>query len=211
MNPDGAVITVLLAEDHLMIRSALRSLVNAEPDLCVVAECGRGDEAVALVASRQPDVAVLDLEMPVLDGLAACEAIVQSHSSCRCLALTALNKPGGLQRALRAGACGYIVKHAPAEELLRAIRSVAAGQRVVDASLAVAALEVQNALVTQRELDVVRLLAEGTSDREIARRLHLSHGTVRNYVSNVMAKVGARNRVDLVRIGVEYGWLWPRT
>lgn len=207
--PQQPAITLVIAEDHLMIRSALVTLIDSEPDMSVVGECGRGDEAVALVGSVLPDVAVLDADMPGLDGLATCKVITERFPATKCMVLTALNKPGLLQRALRAGARGFIVKYAPTEELLNAVRSVAAGGRAVDASLAVAALTSRDLMLTERELQVVQLLADGASDREIGRQLNLSSGTVRNYLSNVMTRVDARNRVDLIRIGLRDGWLFP--
>jgi two-component system response regulator DesR len=201
-----ATIRVFLAEDQVMVRSALVSLIELEPDLSVVGVAGRGDQAVDRIAELRPDVAVLDIDMPGLDGLSAAELIRSRVPACAALILTALSKPGMLQRALQAGAKGYVVKHAPADELLAAIRGVAAGERVFDSALAVAALE-EDVPVTQRELDVVRLVAEGASAREIAGRLFLSEGTVRNYTSNMINKCGARNRVDLVRIAFDRGWL----
>jgi len=201
-----ATIRVFLAEDQVMVRSALVSLIELEPDLSVVGVAGRGDQAVEHIAELRPDVALLDIDMPGLDGLSAAELIRSRVPTCAALILTALSKPGMLQRALQAGAKGYVVKHAPADELLAAIRGVAAGERVFDSALAVAALE-EDVPVTQRELDVVRLVAEGASAREIAGRLFLSEGTVRNYTSNMINKCGARNRVDLVRIAFDRGWL----
>lgn len=199
-------IRIFLAEDQIMVRSALVSLIELEADLNVVGVAERGDRAVERIVELRPDVAVLDIDMPGLDGLSAADTIRTKVPGCAALILTALSKPGMLQRALQAGAKGYIVKHAPADELLAAIRGVAAGERVFDSALAVAALE-GDVLVTQRELDVVRLVAEGASAREIAGRLFLSEGTVRNYTSNMINKCGARNRVDLVRIAYDRGWL----
>lgn len=204
---EKAALTVVIADDHVMIRAALATLVGSEPDLTVVGQCERGDEAVAMVEKLRPDVAVLDVEMPGMDGIDACEVIATRFPECRCLMLTALNKPGLLQHALRAGASGFIVKYSPAADLVAAIRAVAAGRRAVDSSLAIAALASYEVKLTERELAVVERLAEGLSDREIGRALSLSAGTVRNYVSSVLTKVGARNRVDLVRIGRENGWL----
>lgn len=199
-------ITVFLAEDQVMIRSALVSLIELEDDLAVVGVAGRGEQAVERIAELRPNVAVLDIDMPGIDGLAAAAEVCQRVPRCGTLILTALNKPGMLQRALQANARGFIVKHAPAEQLLAAIRGIAAGQRVFDPTLAAAALE-SDIPVTQRELDVVRMVAEGASAREIAGRLYLSEGTVRNYTSSLINKCGARNRVDLVRIAYDRGWL----
>ena len=200
-------IRVVLAEDQEIVRSALVALIELEDDLVVVGQAGRGDEAIAMVVALTPDVALLDVEMPGGDGLHVAAEVARRVPSCRSLILTALNKPGVLQRALQARATGFVVKHAPADELLAAIRAVAAGQRVVSPSLAVAALDVDPIRFTERELDVIRLLAAGASAKEIARRLALTEGTVRNYTSNMMTKTGARNRVDLVRIADDRGWI----
>lgn len=200
-------IRVVLAEDQTMVRSALISLIDLEDDLEVVGEAGQGDEAVTLVTKLRPDVAVLDVDLPGGDGITACAQIHEAVPECACLMLTALGKPGTLQRALRSHARGFIVKHAPAGELIDAIRAVAAGRRIVDPALAVAALEQERIPVTDRELQVLRLIAQGASVKEIALRLYLSDGTVRNYTSNLIAKCGVRNRVELIRIATDHGWI----
>lgn len=200
------MISVFLAEDQAMIRSALVTLIQLESDLEVVGVAGRGDHAVERIVELRPDVAVLDVDIPGIDGLAAAAEVAERVPQCATLIITGLNKPGLLQRAIQANAKGFVVKHAPAEQLLAAIRGVAAGQQVFDPTLAVAALE-SDIPITQRELDVVRLVAEGASAREIAGRLFLSEGTVRNYTSSLINKCGARNRVDLVRIAFDRGWL----
>lgn len=204
---DGGPTRILLVEDQTMVAAALASLIEMEDDLTVVGQLNRGDEAVAAVVRLTPDVVVLDIDLPGLDGISAAARIVEQAPQTKCLMLTALTRPGAMQRALRAGARGFIVKHAPAEELLAAIRAVAAGGRVLDPELAAAALEGQDSPLTDREIDVVRLLAQGASAREIAKELFLSEGTVRNYTSAIAMKCGARNRVDLVRICSERGWL----
>lgn len=206
MAPDRA-ITMIIADDHVMIRAALDALVDNEPDMSVIGECERGDQAVVMVEKLRPDIAILDVEMSGMDGLEACKLITERHPGCRCMMLTPLNKPGLLQQSLRAGASGFIVKYSPAGDLLDAIRTVAAGQRAIDNTLAIAALASYEVRLTERELGVVELLAEGIPDKEMGRTLCLSGGTVRNYVSTVMATVGARNRLDLVRIGRADGWL----
>jgi two-component system, NarL family, response regulator DesR len=203
MNP----IRIVLAEDQQMMRSALVSLLELEDDLEVVGQAGRGDEALALIVSQHPDVAVLDIEMPGPDGLQVAARVAELVPDCGCLILTAIGKPGTLQRALRAKARGFIVKHASADDLVAAIRSVARGERVVDSSLAVAALEAAPAEPTERELEVARLLAGGASARQIAAQLHLSEGTIRNYTSNLMTKYGAQNRLDLIRMVRDQGWV----
>lgn len=200
------MIRIFLAEDQMMIRSALVSLIELENDLEVVGVADDGEQAVARIAELLPDVAVLDIDMPGMDGLTAAGHVHERVPTCATLILTALNKPGMLQRALQANARGFVVKHAPAEHLLAAIRGVAEGQRVFDPALAVAAMGA-DIPVTQRELDVVRLVAEGASAREIADRLRLSEGTVRNYTASLINKCRARNRVDLVRIAHDRGWL----
>lgn len=189
-----------------MVRSALVSLIDLEDDLEVIGVAGRGDEAVDRIVESRPDIAVLDIDMPGVNGLAAAATLAERVPECAVLILTALNKPGMLQRALQAKARGFVVKYAPVEQLLAAIRGLAAGQRVFDPTLAVAALEA-DIPVSQRELDVVRLVAEGASAREIAGRLLLSEGVVRTYTSGLITKCGARNRVDLVRIAFDCGWL----
>jgi two-component system, NarL family, response regulator DesR len=203
MNP----IRVVLAEDQQMMRSALVSLIGLEEDLEVVGHTGRGDEAVELIVALRPDVAVLDVDMPGLDGLQVAARVAELVPECGALIVTAIGKPGTLQRALRAKARGFIVKHASAGELFAAIRSVARGERVIDSFLAVAALEAGGTEPTERGLEVARLMAGGASARQIATALHLSEGTIRNYTSNLMAKYGARNRLDLIRMVREQGWV----
>lgn len=200
-------IRIVLAEDQQMMRSALVSLLDLEDDLEVVGHTGRGDEAIELIVALRPDVAVLDIDMPGPDGLQVAARVAELVPECGSLIVTAIGKPGTLQRALRAKARGFIVKHAPAEDLFAAIRSVARGERVVDSFLAVAALEASTAEPTARELEVARLLAGGASARQIAAALHLSEGTVRNYTSNLMTKYGAQNRLDLIRMVREQGWV----
>lgn len=200
-------IRVFLAEDHQMVRSALVALIALEEDIEVVGEAGRGDEALEAILALRPDVALLDIDMPGLDGLQVVERLATLAPGCATLVVTAIGKYGALQRAVRSQARGFIPKHAPADDLLAAIRTVAAGGRVVDPALAAAAIEAGANGPTERELDVVRLIADGLSSRQIAGALHLSEGTVRNYTSNLQAKFGARNRVDLVRIAQDEGWL----
>ncbi len=207
-SPGDTTIRVFVAEDHTMMRSALISLLELETDLEVVGHSGRGDEALDQIVALRPDVALLDISMPGLDGLQVAAEVAERAPDCKTIILTAVGKPGELQQALHAKARGFILKHAPAEDLFNAIRSVFRGERAVDSVLAVAALDADSSAPTPREADVLRLIAGGASARQVAEALHLSEGTVRNYTSNLMARCAARNRVDLVRIARDRGWVY---
>ena len=198
---------MLLADDHHVVRSALAGLLGLEPDLTVVAEVDRGDEVVPAARSAGPDVAVLDIDMPGLDGLAAAAALHAAMPEVAALVLTGHGKPGHLRRALTAGVRGFLLKTSPPEELAAGIRTVAAGGRVLDPKLALTAWDIADNPLTPRETDVLRLAAEGAEAPEIAERLHLSAGTVRNYLTAVVTKLNARNRTDAARIAREAGWL----
>ncbi|MFI0479489.1 DNA-binding response regulator [Actinomadura sp. 9N215] len=201
------MIKVLLADDHHVVRSALAGLLNLEPDLTVVAEVDRGDEVLPAARAARPDVAVLDIDMPGLDGLAAAAVLHDALPEITTLVLTGHGKPGHLRRALTAGVRGFLLKTSPPEELAAGIRTVAAGQRVLDPKLALTAWDIADNPLTPRETDVLRLAAEGAEAPEIAERLHLSAGTVRNYLTAVVTKLNARNRTDAARIAREAGWL----
>lgn len=201
------MIRVLIAEDMHMIRGALVALLSFEEDMDVVAELDRGDDIVATVLRTRPDVAVLDIDLPGLDGLTAAEQLHDQLPECRVLILTGLGQPGNLLRALKAHVRGFIVKDAPAATLADGIRRVAAGDRVVDTDLIAAALETGSSPLTPRETDVLRAVEDGISTEEIAARLALSPATVRNYLSNAITKIGARNRIDAIRIAHDAGWL----
>lgn len=201
------MIRVLLADDQALIRGALAALLNMEPDLTVVAEVGRGDEVVNAAMTHQPDVALLDVQMPGLDGLAAAGALREQLPGCRVLMLTTFGRPGYLRRALGAGASGFMVKDAPPEQLIDAIRRVHAGLRVVDPALAVESLTVGESPLTARECDVLVAAIDGSTVADIARRLFLSEGTVRNHLSSIIGKTGARTRADAVRIATDRGWI----
>jgi two-component system, NarL family, response regulator DesR len=201
------VIRVLIAEDMHIIRSALVALLSLEPDLEVVAELDRGDAIVPTALDTRPDVAVLDIDLPGIDGLTAAEELHQRLPECHALVLTGLSQPGNLLRALRVHVRGFIVKDAPADTLLGGIRRVAAGERVIDPDLVAAALETGASPLTSRETDVLRAAEDGIPTDEIAARLSLSPATVRNYLSNSISKVGARNRIDAIRIARNAGWL----
>ncbi|MDX6742573.1 response regulator transcription factor [Actinocorallia sp. A-T 12471] len=201
------MIRLLLAEDQHVVRAALATLLGLEPDLQVVAEAATGEEAVARALVELPDVAVMDIDMPVLDGLSASELLREKLPDCRILLLTGHGKPGHLKRALSAGVTGFLLKTAPPDRLAAAIRDVAQGRRVLDPELAVAAWDLADNPLTPRETDVLRLAAAGADAAEIASTLFLSAGTVRNHLTAIVAKLGARNRTDAVRMATESGWL----
>jgi two-component system response regulator DesR len=201
------MIRVLIAEDMHLIRGALVALLSLEDDMEVVAELDRGDEIVATALQTQPDVAVLDIDLPGLDGLSAAERLYEQLPQCRTLVLTGLSQPGNLLRALKVHVRGFIIKDAPVDTLADGIRRVAAGERVIDPDLVAAALETGSTPLTARETDVLRAAEDGITTDQIATQLSLSPATVRNYLSNAITKVGARNRIDAIRIARNAGWL----
>ncbi|MGI8329593.1 response regulator transcription factor [Actinomadura scrupuli] len=201
------MIRVLIAEDVHMIRGALVALISLEDDMEVVAELDRGDRIVGAALETRPDVAVVDIDLPGMDGLTAAGELYERLPECRALVLTGLSRPGNLLRALKLHVRGFIIKDAPAETLADGIRRVAAGERVIDPDLVAAALETGNSPLTPREADVLRAAESGISTEEIAVTLSLSRATVRNYLSNAIAKVNARNRIDAIRISRNAGWL----
>jgi two-component system response regulator DesR len=198
---------VLIAEDMHMIRGALVALLRLEPDLDVVAELDRGDAIVETALKTRPDVAVIDIDLPGVDGLSAAASLREKLPSCQTLVLTGLSQPGNLLRALKVHVKGFLLKDAPAPALANAIRSVAAGRRVLDPELVAVAVETGASPLTDREAHVLRAAVSGRSTEEIGSLLNLSPATVRNYLSNAISKLGARNRMDAVRIAEEAGWL----
>ncbi|HWD07119.1 MAG TPA: response regulator transcription factor [Amycolatopsis sp.] len=200
-------IRLLLADDQALVRQALCALLELEDDFEVVASIGRGDEVVGAAVTSRPDVALLDIEMPGLDGLAAAAVLAEQAPSCRVVMLTTFGRAGYLRRAMEAGAVGFVVKDAPAEALADAIRRVVAGERVVDPALAVATLAAGESPLTARERDVLIAARTGVSVADIAGTLYLSEGTVRNYLSAAIAKTGTRNRMEALRVAEERGWL----
>jgi len=190
-----------------MIRGALVALLSLEDDIDVIAELERGDRVLEIAERERPDVAVLDIDMPGLDGLTVAARLHDRVPECRTLILTGLSQPGNLLRALRAHARGFIVKDAPAQTLADGIRRVAAGQRVIDPELVGVALDTGESPLTGREADVLRAAAAGTPTGQIATKLSLSPATVRNYLSNAISKLGAQNRIDAIRIAREAGWI----
>ena len=201
------MIRVLIAEDMHMIRGALVALLRLEKDIDVVAELDRGDTIVEAALKAHPDVAVIDIDLPGLDGLSAAASLREKLPSCQTLVLTGLSQPGNLLRALKVHVKGFLLKDAPAPALANAIRSVAAGRRVLDPELVAVAVETGANPLTDRETDVLRAAMSGRSTEEIGSVLNLSPATVRNYLSNAISKLGARNRMDAVRIAEEAGWL----
>lgn len=203
----GPPIRVLLAEDQHVVRRALVALIELEPDLEVVADVDRGDAVVEAALATRPDVVVVDIDMPGLDGLAAAELLRTERPECQVLVLTGLVQPHHLLRALQQHVRGFLAKDSPAGDLVGAIRQVAAGRRVLDPEMVAAALETGPSPLTGREADVLRTASAGMSTAEIATALFLSPATVRNYLSAGIAKLGARNRVDALRIAQRAGWL----
>ena len=207
MTAAPAPIRLLLADDQALVRGALAALLNLEPDLEVVAEVGRGDEVVAQARQTRPDVALLDVEMPGLDGITATADLRAALPSCRVLVVTTFGRPGYLRRAMAAGASGFVVKDTPARQLADAVRRVAAGLRVVDPTLAAETLARGASPLTPRETEVLRAASDGGTVADIAAKLALSEGTVRNHLSAAIGKTGARTRAEAVRLADEHGWL----
>ncbi|WP_432976175.1 response regulator transcription factor [Dactylosporangium sp. CA-233914] len=200
-------IRVLLAEDQGMMRGALALLLDLEPDIEVVAQVGSGDAVVPAALQARPDVALLDIEMPGGDGIAATAELRRRLPGCRVLILTTFGRPGYLRRAMQAGASGFLVKDGPVESLAAAVRRVLAGERVLDPDLAAAALAARPDPLTDREREVLREAADGSTVADIAARLHLSESTVRNYLSAAITKTGTRNRIEAIGVAQSNGWL----
>jgi len=201
------MIKVLVAEDQNMIREALVALLGRDGEIEVVAEAGDGEEAVQLALRVEPEVAILDLDMPRRDGLWAAEQLHQQLPSCHVLILTVFDRPGYLRRAIDSGAAGFLLKGSRANQLLDAVRRTAAGERVIDPKLAVRALTVGENPLTAREREALAMSLDGSSIETIAAKLHLTAGTVRTYLSVAIQKLSAQNRVEAARIAEENGWL----
>ncbi|WP_431983479.1 response regulator transcription factor [Streptomyces qinglanensis] len=201
------MISVVLAEDMHMVRGALVALLGIEKDIEIVAEIDSGSAILPAVLAHRPDVAVIDIDLPGLDGLTAAAEVHEKLPACRTLILTSLGQPGNLRRALEAHVSGFLLKDAPPSKLADTIRRIRAGERVIDPELALDAWSARENPLTSRETEVLRLAAEGAEAADIAGRLFLSVGTVRNYLTAVVIKLGARNRVDALRIAREQGWL----
>ena len=200
-------IRVMLADDQALVRGALSALLRLEPDLDVVAEVGSGDEVLEAARTSGAQVCLLDIEMPGLDGIDAAAQLAAELPGVRSLIVTTFGRPGYLRRALEAGASGFVVKDTPADELAEAIRSVHAGRRVVDPALATESLAGGPNPLTDREREVLRECLDGPSVAVVAERVHLSAGTVRNYLSSAIGKTGTTNRVEAARVAQHNGWL----
>jgi two-component system response regulator DesR len=203
------MIRVLLAEDQAMVRGALSALLRLEPDLDVVAEVGRGDQIVSAAREGQADVALLDIELPGLDGLSAAAELRSHLPACRVIMLTTFGRPGYLRQAMEHGAIGFLLKDAPAHQLADAIRRAQRGLRTVDPALAVAALSDGANPLSEREREVLAASVRYATVEDIAQHLILSEGTVRNHLSAAIQKMGARNRAEAVRLAEQRGWLEP--
>jgi two-component system response regulator DesR len=201
------VIRLLLADDQALVRGALAALLNLESDLEVVAEVASGDAVLGAVREHRPDVALLDVEMPGLDGISATAAVRDAFPETRVLIVTTFGRPGFLRRAMQSGAAGFVVKDTPAAQLADAVRRVHAGLRVVDPALATDSLVAGESPLTARETEVLQAARDGSSVATIAKRLHLSEGTVRNHLSNAIGKTQAGNRAEAVLIADNNGWL----
>jgi two-component system response regulator DesR len=200
-------VRVLLAEDQAMVRGAIAALLTLEQDIEIVAEASRGDEVVASALESEPDVALLDVEMPGGDGLDAAAALREKLPSCRVIILTTFGRAGYLKRAMENGAAGFLLKDAPSSELAKAIHRVMRGERIVDPDLAAVALSAGDNPLTEREREVLAASESGATIEDVAASLYLSEGTVRNYLSAAIKKLGTRNRVEAARLAQRRGWL----
>jgi two-component system response regulator DesR len=201
------VIRALIAEDQAMVRGALATLLELEDDIEVVAQAARGDEVLEAALAARPDVALLDIEMPGHSGLEAAQQLRSALPDCRVIILTTFGRPGYLRKAMADGAAGFLLKDAPASELATAIRRAMAGERIVDPGLAAAALSQGESPLTPREQEVLLASRDHATVAELAAALYLSPGTVRNHISSVLSKLGARNRAEALRLAEERGWL----
>jgi two-component system, NarL family, response regulator DesR len=198
---------VLLAEDMRILADTLAAVLSLQDDIEVVAQVADGDAILPAVVAARPDVAVLDIDLPGTDGLTAAAQLHEQCADCRVLILTVLGRPGNLRKALAAHVNGFLPKDIEGQQLVSAVRKVAAGEKVIDPELALAALEVPDSPLAPREAEVLRRFGAGAGPEEIAADMCLSYGTVRNYLASAVTKLRARNRVDAVRIAAEAGWL----
>lgn len=200
------MIKILIAEDQRLLRGALASLLDLEDDIEVVGQASDGAEALELIFKLQPDICLMDIEMPQLSGLDVAEKIKTQELPCRVIILTTFARPGYFERAIKANIHGYLLKDEPSDRLAEAIRRVMAGHREVSPELIFGSLHNENPL-TAREIDILKLAAQGGRAADIAKSMHLSYGTVRNYISEIINKLEAKNRMEAVRIAEEKGWI----
>ncbi|WP_026859018.1 MULTISPECIES: DNA-binding response regulator [Jeotgalicoccus] len=198
------MIRIVLAEDQNLLLSALSSLLNLEEDISVVGMAGNGRDALKLVEEEQPDICLMDIEMPVMTGLDAAEELTETD--CKVIILTTYARPGYFERAKKAQVSGYLLKDTPSETLAESIRQIMTGKRIYSPELIDIAFETENPL-SSREIEIVQLLADGKTTKSIAEELHLSNGTIRNYVSIVLDKLHVTNRIEAIRKALDKGWL----
>lgn len=200
------MIRIIIAEDQRMLRGALGALLDLEDDIEVVGQAENGEEALKLIETLQPDISIMDIEMPVQSGLDVAETLRKQQSPCRVMILTTFARPGYFERAMKANVHGYLLKDSPSEDLAAAIRNVMNGKREISPELMFGLWQEQNPL-TDREKEVLLLAKEGKTANEIAKTLYLSSGTVRNYISDVLTKLDAKNRIEAITIAEEKGWI----
>ncbi|MEI4829780.1 response regulator transcription factor [Bacillus sp. FJAT-53711] len=200
------MIRIIIAEDQRMLRGALGALLDLEDDIEVVGQAENGEEALKLIETLQPDVSIMDIEMPIQSGLDVAETLRKQQSQCRVMILTTFARPGYFERAMKANVHGYLLKDSPSEDLAAAIRNVMNGKREISPELMFGLWQEQNPL-TDREKEVLLLAKEGKTANEIAKTLYLSSGTVRNYISDVLTKLNAKNRIEAITIAEEKGWI----
>ncbi|HGE5779467.1 MULTISPECIES: response regulator transcription factor [Bacillus] len=200
------MIRIIIAEDQRMLRGALRALLDLEDDIEVVGQAANGEEALKLIESLQPDISIMDIEMPIQSGLDVAETLQKKKSLCKVMILTTFARPGYFERAMKAGVYGYLLKDSPSEDLAAAIRNVMQGKREISPELMFGLWQEQNPL-SDREKEVLLLAKEGKTANEIAKTLYLSSGTVRNYISDVLTKLNAKNRLEAIAIAEEKGWI----
>ncbi|PEP61912.1 MULTISPECIES: response regulator transcription factor [Bacillus] len=200
------MIRIIIAEDQRMLRGALGALLDLEDDIEVVGQAENGEEALKLIEKLQPDISIMDIEMPIQSGLDVAEKLQKKKLLCKVMILTTFARPGYFERAMKAGVHGYLLKDSPSEDLAAAIRNVMQGKREISPELMFGLWQEQNPL-SDREKEVLLLAKEGKTANEIAKTLYLSSGTVRNYISDVLTKLNAKNRIEAIAIAEEKGWI----
>ncbi|CAM4070044.1 transcriptional regulator [Bacillus manliponensis] len=200
------MIQIIIAEDQRMLRGALAALLDLEDDIEVVGQAANGEEALKLIEKLQPHVAIMDIEMPMQTGLDVAEVIQERGLACKVMIVTTFARPGYFERAMKANVHGYLLKDSPSEDLAASIRKVIEGKREISPELMYGLWQEQNPL-TEREKEVLLLAREGKTTNEIASELYLSAGTVRNYISDVLMKLQAKNRIEAITIAEEKGWI----